>query len=77
MRENPENPEFPEDYDDFEAEAAPVVQEAVDAERDVADHLGDDYEQLRERRALGHEDADDADAAEQSRVVDLDEEEYR
>ncbi|GAA1147314.1 hypothetical protein F4556_003872 [Kitasatospora gansuensis] len=77
MPQNPENPEFPEDFDDFEEEAAPVAQEAMDDERVVAEHLGDDYEQLRERRSLGAEKADDADAAEQVRVVELDEDEYR
>ncbi|KQV18796.1 MULTISPECIES: hypothetical protein [unclassified Kitasatospora] len=77
MPQNPENPEFPEDFDDFEEEAVPVVQEAVDSEREVDEHLGDDYEQLRERRSLGADAADDADASEQVRVVELDEDEYR
>ncbi|WP_405018239.1 hypothetical protein OHV05_15770 [Kitasatospora sp. NBC_00070] len=77
MPQNPENPEFPEDFDDFEEESAPVAQEVVDGERAVAEHLGDDYEQLRERRSLGADAADDADAAEQVRVVELDEDEYR
>ncbi|BFV58482.1 hypothetical protein KCMC57_up35860 [Kitasatospora sp. CMC57] len=76
--QNPENPEFPEDFDDFEEESAPAGQDAVDDdERVVAEHLGDDLEQLRERRSLGADVADDADAAEQVRVVELDEDEYR
>lgn len=77
MRQNPENPEFPEDFDDFEEESVPVVQESVDEEREVDEHLGDDYEKLRERRSLGTDVADDADASEQARVVELDEDEYR
>ncbi|MER5862154.1 hypothetical protein [Kitasatospora sp. NPDC002040] len=77
MPQNPENPEFPEDFDDFEEESAPVAQAAAADERAVAEHPGDDYEQLRERRSLGADTADDADAAEQARVVELDEDEYR
>ncbi|MDH6124548.1 hypothetical protein [Kitasatospora sp. GP82] len=76
MSQNPENPEFPEDFDDFDEES-PVVMEADDEERDVDGHPGDDYEKLRERRSLGSDEADDADAAEQNRVVDLNEDEYR
>lgn len=76
MRQNPENPEFPEDFDDF-ADEAPVVLESVDEEREVGDRPGDGYEQLRERRSLGSHDVDDADAAEQIRMVQLDEDEYR
>ncbi|MFJ1704450.1 hypothetical protein [Kitasatospora sp. NPDC088346] len=73
MPQNPESPEFPEDFD----EESPVVVEADDEEREVADHLGDDLELLSERRALGAGDSDDGDAVEQVREVDLDEDEYR
>ncbi|MDH6578963.1 hypothetical protein [Kitasatospora sp. MAP5-34] len=76
MRQNPENPEFPEDFDDF-AEESPVVAEASDEERELGDRQTDGYEQLRERRSLGTAVMDEADAAEQVRVVELDEDEYR
>jgi len=77
MRQNPENPEFPEDFDDFAEEESPVVVETEDEDREIENHPGDDYEQLRQRRALGSDDSNDADAAEQTRVVELDEDEYR
>ncbi|MGK4581595.1 hypothetical protein [Kitasatospora sp. HPMI-4] len=76
MRQNPENPEFPEDFDDF-ADESPLVLETEDEERNVDGHPGDDFEQLSERRSLGSDDANDADAVEQARVVELDEDEYR
>ncbi|GAA2138719.1 hypothetical protein GCM10009760_20270 [Kitasatospora kazusensis] len=77
MRQNPENPEFPEDYDDF-AEESPATAETADEERELGDRPADGYEQLRERRSLGSAAAvNEADAAEQIRVVDLDEDEYR
>lgn len=76
MRENPENPEFPEDYD----EESPVVLEAEDEQREIANHEVDDYEVLRERRSMGAAgaagDADDGDAEEQSREITLDDDEY-
>jgi hypothetical protein len=78
MPQNPENPEFPEDYQD---EQSPVVLEAEDDKREIANHEMDDYEVLRERRAMGAAGAaggaDDGDAEEQSREVTLDEDEYR
>ncbi|PBC78982.1 hypothetical protein BX265_3775 [Streptomyces sp. TLI_235] len=74
MRQNPENPEFPEDYD----EESPAVMEAEDEEREVAERQGDELEQLRERRALGADEADDGDAVEQALVASLDDEDdYR
>ncbi len=76
MPQNPENPEFPEDYDDF-ADESPMVAEAADEEREIGDHRSDGYEQLRERRSLGAAAVDEGDAAEQTRVVELDEDEYR
>ncbi|WP_406202003.1 hypothetical protein OH807_23035 [Kitasatospora sp. NBC_01560] len=62
-------PQNPEDYLDEVAEAVEPDDEA---------EQGDDYDELAERRALGADPATEvADVAEQTRVVQLDEDEYR
>ncbi|WP_371480789.1 hypothetical protein [Kitasatospora sp. NBC_00315] len=62
-------PQNPEDYQDT----------VVEADEPAADDPeGDELDELAERRALGADPATDlADATEQTRVVELDEDEYR
>ncbi|MFF7452868.1 hypothetical protein [Kitasatospora sp. NPDC008115] len=61
-------PQNHEDYLDEVDEAAEPDEQAVE----------DEYDELAERRALGADLATDvADVAEQSRIVQLDEDEYR
>ncbi|GGV03537.1 hypothetical protein GCM10010495_13760 [Kitasatospora herbaricolor] len=63
-------PQNPEDYVD---EVAAEVDEPAEDDPEA-----DEYDELVERRALGADPATDvADAAEQARVVMLDEDEYR
>ncbi|MGW6919185.1 hypothetical protein ACWGB8_36025 [Kitasatospora sp. NPDC054939] len=63
---------MPQNHEDYLDE----VDEAV--ESDDAAPEGDEYDELAERRALGADPATEvADAAEQSRTVPLDEDEYR
>ncbi|MER6301372.1 hypothetical protein ABT247_17645 [Kitasatospora sp. NPDC001539] len=56
-----------------------LIDEADEAvEPDDEEPTGDEYDEVAERRALGADPATDvADAAEQSRVVQLDEDDYR
>ncbi|MFI6446395.1 hypothetical protein [Kitasatospora sp. NPDC050543] len=62
-------PQNPEDY----------LDEAVEVEEpDEEGSEEDEYDELAERRALGADPATEvADAAEQTRIVQLDEDEYR
>ncbi|MEV7776909.1 hypothetical protein [Kitasatospora sp. NPDC088351] len=63
---------MPQNHEDYLDEVA----EAVEPEDEAAE--GDEYDELVERRALGADPATEvADAAEQSRIVELDEDEYR
>ncbi|MFJ9946701.1 hypothetical protein [Kitasatospora sp. NPDC091207] len=63
---------MPQNHEDYPAEVA----EAVEPDDEPGE--GDEYDELAERRALGADPATEvADVAEQSRVVELDEDEYR
>lgn len=64
---------MPQDYEDY------LIDETTETvEPDEAAPEGDEYDEVAERRAVGADPATDvADAAEQSRVVQLDEDEYR
>ncbi|MBV6697022.1 hypothetical protein [Kitasatospora aureofaciens] len=64
---------MPQNHEDY------LIDEAVETvEPDDEAPEGDEYDEVAERRALGADPATDvADAAEQSRVVQLDEDEYR
>ncbi|MEV0536564.1 hypothetical protein [Kitasatospora sp. NPDC050463] len=69
---------MPQNYEDYPAEVAEAVELDVEAvEADEGDEY-DEYDELAERRALGADPATEvADVVEQSRVVELDEDEYR
>ncbi|MGV9268413.1 hypothetical protein ACWDRR_27535 [Kitasatospora sp. NPDC003701] len=63
---------MPQNHEDYLDEVA----EAVEPDDEAGE--GDEYDELAERRALGADPATEvADVAEQSRVVELDEDEYR
>ncbi|MFJ3214676.1 hypothetical protein ACIPLC_01940 [Kitasatospora sp. NPDC086801] len=64
---------MPQNHEDY------LIDEAAGAvEPDDEAPEGDEYDEVAERRAVGADPATDvADAAEQSRVVQLDEDEYR
>ncbi|MEV7597978.1 hypothetical protein AB0O91_11425 [Kitasatospora sp. NPDC089797] len=69
---------MPQNHEDY------LIDEVVetvepDADEPAGDEpAGDEYDEVAERRALGADPATDlADAAEQSRVVQLDEDDYR
>ncbi|MFB7907396.1 hypothetical protein [Kitasatospora sp. NPDC056076] len=64
---------MPQNHEDYLIDEAAETVEPDDAATD-----GDEYDEVAERRAVGGDPATDlADAAEQSRVVQLDEDEYR
>ncbi|MFD8707569.1 hypothetical protein ACFV1W_34135 [Kitasatospora sp. NPDC059648] len=62
-----------QDHEDY------LIDEPVETvEPDEEEATGDEYDEVAERRALGADPATDvADAAEQSRIVQLDEDDYR
>ncbi|AUY51038.1 MULTISPECIES: hypothetical protein [Streptomycetaceae] len=63
---------MPQNHEDYLDEVSETV------EPDDAAEEGDEYDELAERRALGADPATEvADVAEQSRIVQLDEDEYR
>ncbi|MFF2078126.1 hypothetical protein ACFVXG_25635 [Kitasatospora sp. NPDC058162] len=64
---------MPQNHEDY------LIDEAVETvEPDDEAPAGDEYDDVAERRALGGDPATDlADAAEQNRTVQLDEDEYR
>lgn len=64
---------MPQNHEDYLIDEVAETVEPDDEEPEV-----DEYDEVAERRALGADPATDvADAAEQSRVVQLDEDEYR
>ena len=64
---------MPQDHEDY------LIDETVETvEPDEEDVTSDEYDEVAERRALGADPATDvADAAEQNRIVQLDEDDYR
>ncbi|MGW4897627.1 hypothetical protein ACWEQL_36060 [Kitasatospora sp. NPDC004240] len=63
---------MPQDHEDY------LVEVVEDVEPDDKTPEEDEYDELAERRALGADPATEvADAAEQTRTVPLDEDEYR
>ncbi|MFJ9772543.1 hypothetical protein ACIRVF_15055 [Kitasatospora sp. NPDC101157] len=64
---------MPQDHEEY------LIDEAVETvEPDEEEITSDEYDEVAERRALGADPATDvADAAEQNRVVQLDEDDYR
>ncbi|MER5348897.1 hypothetical protein ABT093_00960 [Kitasatospora sp. NPDC002551] len=65
---------MPQNHEDY-LDEADEVDEAVLPDEETGE---DEYDELAERRALGADPATDvADVAEQSRIVQLDEDEYR
>ncbi|MFF9643769.1 hypothetical protein [Kitasatospora aureofaciens] len=64
---------MPQDHEDY------LIDETVETvEPDEEEVTGDEYDEVAERRALGADPATDvADAAEQNRIVQLDEDDYR
>ncbi len=65
---------MPQNHEDY-LDEVDAVEEAVEPEDEAVE---DEYDELAERRALGADPATDvADVAEQSRIVPLDEDEYR
>ncbi|MFF2142098.1 hypothetical protein ACIRYZ_10595 [Kitasatospora sp. NPDC101155] len=64
---------MPQNHEDY------LIDEVVETvEPDDEETTGGEYDEVAERRALGADPATDvADAAEQSRVVQLDEDDYR
>ncbi|MFJ8437885.1 hypothetical protein [Kitasatospora griseola] len=73
MRLNAENPEYPEDDD----ESTPTVLEGVEEEREAVEPEVDDLEVLRRQRELGAAPADEGDAVEQIREVEVGDEDHR
>ncbi|MFB6888359.1 hypothetical protein ACFCX4_03465 [Kitasatospora sp. NPDC056327] len=66
---------MPQNHEDYLDEVAGAVEPDEGTGETVTE---DEYDELAERRALGADPATDvADAAEQSRIVQLDEDEYR
>ena len=64
---------MPQDHEDY------LIDETVKTvEPDEEEVTSDEYDEVAERRALGADPATDvADAAEQNRIVQLDEDDYR
>ncbi|CAM5408358.1 hypothetical protein AB0F92_38220 [Kitasatospora aureofaciens] len=64
---------MPQDHEDY------LIDETVETvEPDEEEVTSDEYDEVAERRALGADPATDvADAAEQNRIVQLDEDDYR
>ncbi|ARF79689.1 hypothetical protein ACIG0C_25050 [Kitasatospora aureofaciens] len=63
---------MPQDHEDY------LIDETVETVEPDEEVTSDEYDEVAERRALGADPATDvADAAEQNRIVQLDEDDYR